>query len=95
MPHVEVAGRTLVEAVHHAVTDADLAGMNLRDSLQWAADADGRLTRRDLLERLARVRGYDLRWVNYQLGRSWREAWEAARDYAKAQQAKANGNRPP
>jgi superfamily II DNA or RNA helicase len=83
-PRVEVAGRSLVEAIEIPVTNRDIANMGLRGSLRWAADDAGRLLRSRLV-RIAEVRGYNPGWVFHNAGRTWEEAWERINRWRKEQ----------
>jgi superfamily II DNA or RNA helicase len=88
-PRVEVAGRSLVEAVEIPVTDRDIANMGLRGALRWAADDRGYL-KPERLVRVAAVRGYRRGFVYYNAGKYWEDVWTQMRLWRKEQQQNAS-----
>jgi hypothetical protein len=44
-------------------TDAELRSWSYRNLLQWAADRDGRLSNRDRLRRIARIKNFHPGWI--------------------------------
>jgi hypothetical protein len=70
--------RTRVEIAEQT----ELRAMSYGQSLAWAAGRDGRLDS-ERLRRVARVRGYDDRWVERCAGRDWKEVRDSARAWRK------------
>jgi hypothetical protein len=87
-PRVEVAGRSLVEAVETPATDRDIANMGLRGALRWAADDRGYL-KPERLVRVADVRGYRRGWVYYNAGKYWEDLWSEMKTWQQQQRKEA------
>jgi hypothetical protein len=68
------------------VSDEHLQRMTYRKMRKWCAGADGRLLR-SRLERVARLRDYDPRWVSHMTGRHWREALATVNAWRRRQLA--------
>jgi hypothetical protein len=70
--------RTRVEIAEQT----ELGKMSYGQLLAWAAGQDGRLDPKRL-QRVARLRGYDKRWVQRCAGRDWRDVRDSARAWRK------------
>jgi hypothetical protein len=70
------------------ISDDELAAMRLGDALRWASDRDGYLTSLELLERLARARGYAPGWAHHCYGEHWEGVWARCRRWQGERRAR-------
>jgi hypothetical protein len=68
-------------------TDDELRTWTYRNLLLWAADRDGRLSSRDRLRRIARIKNFHPGWVGRVLGRQVERVLNDARRWQERQSA--------